>query len=192
MNKTIRVLIHGTGFAGQGHTEAFRFAGAEVVGIVGRTESVTREVANDMDIPYAGTDWEQALTDLQPDIVSIGTPGGAHFDAIKSAIAHGCHIFCDKPMTVDGQSAETLYQLAEEKQLKTAYAASFRYMPHVLFAKRLVAQGAIGEPQEVECMYSLIYFVLRFQSTLEKCCKLEFSSTTNPTLYSFDMVFWVG
>ncbi|MDB9805526.1 Gfo/Idh/MocA family oxidoreductase [Porticoccaceae bacterium] len=152
MNKTIRVLIHGTGFAGQGHTEAFRFAGAEVVGIVGRTESVTREVANDMDIPYAGTDWEQALTDLQPDIVAIGTPGGAHFDAIKSAIAHGCHIFCDKPMTVDGQSAETLYQLAEEKQLKTAYAASFRYMPHVLFAKRLVSQGAIGEPQEVECI----------------------------------------
>jgi len=36
--------------------------------------------------------------------------------------------------------------------VKTAYAASFRYMPHVLFAKRLVAEGAIGEPQEVECI----------------------------------------
>ena len=152
MSEKLKVLIHGSGFAGQGHAEAFRYAGAEVVGIVGRTESVVQEVAATMSIPYAGTDWEQALTDCQPDIVSIGTPGGAHFEAIRLAIAHGCHVFCDKPMTVDGDTAEELYRLASEKGVKTAYAASFRYMPHVLFAKRLVAEGAIGEPQEVECI----------------------------------------
>ena len=37
-------------------------------------------------------------------------------------------------------------------EVKTAYAASYRYMPHALFAKELVAQGAIGEPLEVECV----------------------------------------
>lgn len=152
MSEKLRVLIHGSGFAGQGHAEAFRYAGTEVVGIVGRTERVVQDVAKEMSIPYAGTDWEKALADCQPDIVSIGTPGGAHFEAIKQAIAHGCHVFCDKPMTVDGDTAEELYRLAYEKGVKTAYAASFRYMPHVLFAKRLVAEGAIGEPQEVECI----------------------------------------
>ena len=55
-------------------------------------------------------------------------------------------------MTIDGETARELYHLAEAKGVKTAYAASFRYMPHVLHAKRLVAQGAIGEPQEVECI----------------------------------------
>ncbi len=152
MTTAPRVLIHGTGFAGQGHAEAFRYAGAEIVGIVGRTESVTLKVAEDMNIPYSGMDWDQALKDCKPDIVSIATPGGAHYEAIKSAIAHGCHIFCDKPMTIDGETARELYHLAEAKGVKTAYAASFRYMPHVLHAKRLVAQGAIGEPQEVECI----------------------------------------
>ena len=152
MNKKVRVLIHGTGFAGQGHAEAFRYADAEVVGIVGRTPSVVEDVAKIMSIPYAGTDWKKALSDCQPDAVSIGTPGGAHYEAIKQAIAHGCHIFCDKPMTTDGETARELYELAEEKNLKTAYAASFRYMPEVLHAKRLVAAGAIGEPQEVECI----------------------------------------
>lgn len=152
MSEKLRVLVHGTGFAGQGHAEAFRFAGAEIIGIVGRTESVVRDVAAAMSIPYAGTDWERALTDCQPDIVSIGTPGGAHYEAIKQAIAHSCHVFCDKPMTVDGDTAAELFQLSEKKQVKTAYAASFRYMPYVLHAKRLVAEGAIGEPQEVECI----------------------------------------
>ena len=152
MGRGVRVLVHGTGFAGQGHADAFRYAGAEIVGIVGRTKSVVEAVAADMDIPYAGLDWQQALTDCKPDIVSIATPGGAHYDPIKQAIAQGCHIFCDKPMTADGASAKELFELAEARPVKTAFAASFRYMPEVLHAKRLVADGAIGEPLEVECV----------------------------------------
>ena len=152
MGKTLKVLVHGTGFAGQGHTEAFRYAGAEVIGIVGRTESVVKKVAADLDISYAGTDWQKALTLCQPDIVSIATPGGAHFEPIKQAIAQGCHVFCDKPLTADGETAKILQELAVEHKVKTAFAASFRYMPEVLHAKRLVANGAIGEPLEVECI----------------------------------------
>ncbi|AXT39237.1 gfo/Idh/MocA family oxidoreductase [Alteromonas sp. BL110] len=152
MNKPLKVLIQGTGFAGQGHAEAFRYAGAEVVGIVGRTESVVKEVAENLSIPYASTDWDDALEVCKPDIVSIATPGGAHESAIISAIEKGCHVFSDKPLSTTGESATRLYKLAEKKGVKTAFAASFRYMPDVLFAKRLVAEGKIGEPLEAECI----------------------------------------
>jgi len=152
MDRKLKVLVSGTGFAGQGHTDAFRALGAEVVGIVGRTSSVVSDVAQKMTIPYSGTDWQQALKDCQPDIVSIGTPGGAHYESITQAIAHGCHVFCDKPLTDSGTSAHELYSLAKAKNVKTAFASSFRYMPHVQHAKQLVAQGAIGEPVEVECI----------------------------------------
>jgi predicted dehydrogenase len=152
MSKSIKVLVHGTGFAGQGHAEAFREAGVEVIGIVGRTESVVQDVSKEMNIAYAGTDWAKALAECQPDIVSIATPGGAHFEPIKQAIAAGCHVFCDKPLTADGDTAKALYQLATDKGVKTAFAASFRYMPEVIHAKRLVKNGFIGEPLEVECV----------------------------------------
>ena len=152
MSEKLKVLVHGTGFAGQGHSDAFRNAGAEIVGMVGRTESVVREVTEKMAIPYGGTDWQQALQDCQPDIVSIGTPGGAHVEPIKQAIAQGCHVFCDKPLTESGETAKELYELATKKGVKTAFAASFRYMPHIIHSKRLVAEGAIGEPLEVECI----------------------------------------
>ena len=152
MRKPIKVLIQGTGFAGQGHAEAFRYVGAEVVGIVGRTESVVKEVAAQLAIPYAGTHWEEALQTLKPDIVSIATPGGAHEIPIIQAIQHGCHVFSDKPLSTTGESAQRLYELAEQKQVKTAFAASFRYMPDVIHAKRLIEAGEIGEPQEVECI----------------------------------------
>ncbi|SFR43646.1 Gfo/Idh/MocA family protein [Litoreibacter janthinus] len=152
MSPKLNVLIAGTGFAGQGHAEAFRGAGANVVGIVGRTQSVVSEVATKMAIPDAGTNWQDALTSCQPDIVSIATPGGAHYEPIKQAIEYGCHVFCDKPMTDSGDTAAELYQLAQRNGVKTAYAASFRYAPSVLHAKQLVAEGAIGEPVEVECI----------------------------------------
>ena len=148
----LKVLIAGTGFAGQGHADAFRAAGADVVGIVGRTPHVVQDVAAKMGIPFAGCDWQEALETCQPDIVSIATPGGAHYAPIKQAIAIGCHVFCDKPMTDDSATAIELNALAQAKGIKTAYAASFRYAPSVLHAKRLVAAGAIGEPTEVECI----------------------------------------
>ncbi|MFB9055477.1 Gfo/Idh/MocA family protein [Mariniflexile ostreae] len=152
MDNKLKVLISGSGFAGQGHADAFRAAGVEVVGIVGRTESVVKEVATKKTIPYFGTDWEQALKDCQPDIVSIATPGGAHYEPIKQAIAFGCHVFSDKPLTDSADSAVALYELAIKKNVKTAYASSFRYMPCIQHAKQLVANGAIGEPTEVECI----------------------------------------
>lgn len=150
MDKKLKVLVSGTGFAGQGHTDAFRAVGAEVVGIVGRTPDVVSKVAEKMAIPYSGTDWRQALEDCQPDIVSIATPGGAHYKTIKQAIEFGCHVYSDKPLTDAGESALELYELAKKASIKTAFASSFRYMPCVIHAKRLVANGAIGEPVEAE------------------------------------------
>lgn len=147
-----KVLVYGTGFAGQGHAAAFRDAGAEVVGIVGRTEKVVEEVAAKLDIPYFGTNWQLALEVCKPDIVAIATPGGAHVEPIKDAIQFGCHVFCDKPLTESGESAVEIYRLAQKRGVKTAFASSFRYMPNIIHAKQLVEQGAIGEPLEVECI----------------------------------------
>jgi len=152
MEDNLKVLICGTGYAGEGHTKAFRRCSADVVGMVGRTESVLNEVSAKLDIPYASMDWGQALKDCQPDIVAIGTPGGAHVEPITQAIEHGCHVFCDKPLTQDGDSARRLHEMAAAKGVKTAFAASYRYTPEILHAKQLIADGTIGEPLETECI----------------------------------------
>ena len=92
-----KVLVYGSGFAGQGHTQAFRNAGADVVGMVGRNAAVVAEVSAAMDITYCSTNWQQALVDCTPDIVSIGTPGGAHVEPIKQAMAKGATCSATNP-----------------------------------------------------------------------------------------------
>jgi predicted dehydrogenase len=98
MDRKLKVLVSGTGFASQGHTDAFRAADCDVVGIVGRTEHLVKEVAQKKGIHFSGMNWVQAIDECQPDIVAIGTPGGAHFETITQAINKGCHVFCDKPL----------------------------------------------------------------------------------------------
>ena len=152
MSDTLRGVVFGSGFAGQGHAEAMRSCGIEVVGMVSRTEEVVTQVASGMGIPHSSTDWTGTLDALAPDIVAIGTPGGAHYEQMLAAIERGCHIFCDKPLTTSAATSKELYVAARDRGLKTAYAASFRYQPHALLAKKLIAEGVIGEPFETECI----------------------------------------
>ena len=152
MQEPLIGLVFGSGFAGQGHAEAMRYCGIEVVGMVSRTEQVVKRVADEMQIPYASTDWFAALEELRPDIIAIGTPGGAHYEQTLAAIEIGCHVFCDKPLTTSAETSKHLHQAAVDKDVKTAYAASFRYQPYALLAKKLIAEGAIGEPFETECI----------------------------------------
>ncbi|GAB5493874.1 MAG: hypothetical protein Phog2KO_40890 [Phototrophicaceae bacterium] len=142
----------GSGFAGQGHTEALRYCGVEVVGMVSRTKDVVEDVCAKLNIPYASTDWTQALSDLQPDIVAIATPGGAHFEAIMQALSQGCHVFSDKPLAETAEKSQQLYEQSKVAGVKTAYAASYRYQPNVLHAKELIQQGKVGQPLEIECI----------------------------------------
>ncbi len=41
----MKLLVYGTGFAGEGHIDAFRAAGTDVIGIAGRTPKVVGELA---------------------------------------------------------------------------------------------------------------------------------------------------
>jgi predicted dehydrogenase len=92
------------------------------------------------------------LSALRPDIVAVGTPGGAHYEPVMAALAQGCRIFCDKPLAATADEARRIYQRSREMGVKGAYAASYRYQPCALFARALVAGGAIGEPWEAECI----------------------------------------
>ena len=152
MKTKLTALVLGSGYAGQGHTEALRYCDVDVVGIVSRNQHTVEETAQKLNIPYASTSWEDALKELQPSIVTIGTPGGVHFEPIMQALDHKAHVYCDKPLAETAEKAQLLYERAEALNVKTAYAASYRYQPNVLYARELIEQGHIGKPLEIECI----------------------------------------
>lgn len=151
-NDKLRALILGSGYAGEGHTLALRRAGVDVIAMAGRTATAVEAAARRLDIPYPGTDYRRMLADLQPDIVAVGTPGGAHLEQCLAAIEADCHVLCDKPLATTAAEARQIYLAAKDKGVKTAYAASYRYQPQALYARQLVRSGVIGPVWEVECI----------------------------------------
>lgn len=149
---TLRAMIIGSGYAGQGHAMALRDCGVEIVAMASRTADVVERVAAELGIPQTGTDWRQMLIEVQPDLVAIATPGGPHMEMASTCIEAGCHIYIDKPLATTASDARQLWEQARAAGVKTAYAASYRYQPAVTLAMELLAAGAIGIVRETECV----------------------------------------
>jgi predicted dehydrogenase len=147
---TLRAVVIGCGWAGEGHTCALRYCGVEVVAICGRQASVVQAVAVRLEIPLASTDWGQTLETLKPDIVALTTPAALRGEVVELAAALGCHIVCEKPLAANATEARWLYTLAEQAGIQHAYAATHRYDPAIAWLAELLRNNTIGQLREVD------------------------------------------
>src|SRR5215216_7411446 len=111
-----RVLVVGLGNMGMSHALAYtRIPGFEVVG------ACERRIA-ERTLPEALTgakkfdNFEKALAELKPDVVSINTLPDTHADFAIKAMKAGAHVFVEKPLALTVESAQEVVDTA--KQLK--------------------------------------------------------------------------
>ena len=147
---TLRAVVVGAGFAGEGHTLALRDAGVEVVAICARTAEVVQAVAARLGVPEASTDWQQTLQQVRPEIVAVATPGSLRAPVIEAAAGLGAHLYCDKPLAPDGPRGGAPLPPGTGAGVKHALAATHRYDPSVEWLAELVREGTIGPLLEVE------------------------------------------
>lgn len=89
---------------------------------------------------------EELLGDAGVDIVVIGTPTPSHPDLVESAARAGKHVLCEKPMALDLASCRRMIAVCEEAGVHLAIGHSLRFWTAFLACRRLVREGAIGEP----------------------------------------------
>ncbi len=150
---TLRAIVIGAGWAGEGHTKALRSAGIEVTALCGRTPQPAQAMAGKLGIADVRFDWREALSALQPDIVSVATPASAHLEIVLAASLQGCHIVCEKPLGLDAAQARAMLQAVEQAGVKHGYCATSRYAPAAVYAQTLLAAGLIGQVQEIEVIH---------------------------------------
>ena len=98
MAKTKRVLVVGLGHMGMSHALAYtRIPGLEVVGVCTRhIDKVKLPDALAKAKKYS--DYDTALKELKPDIVSVNTLPDTHADYSIKAMEAGAHVFVEKPL----------------------------------------------------------------------------------------------
>lgn len=113
---------------------------------------VTRDAAKAEEYPGAKS-WptvEEAIEDSAVDAVYIALPVAMHADAAIRALRAGKHVLCEKPMAMN--EAEAARIAAEAEASGRVFGVSYyrRLYPKLLRARRLIAEGAIGQPVLVE------------------------------------------
>lgn len=147
-----RIGIIGTGrIAERFIPEAKLVSGVSTQGVYNPHMESTVRFANKWEInPYKDIeDFYKAV-----DVVYIASPHETHYEYIKSALEHGRHVLCEKPMVLIRAQAEELFALAKEKNLilfegiKTAYCPGF----HKLLG--IACSGTIGSVRNVEACFT--------------------------------------
>lgn len=127
--------------------------GIEIVAVQGvpGNETQVKELCAANGVPHAVFSFE-ALTALDIDTVYIAVPNFLHFTYCKQALEVGLNVIVEKPITSNLTEAQTLRELAEEKQLFLFEAVTTVYFDS--FAKIKEWLGRIGTVKMVHCNYS--------------------------------------
>lgn len=125
----------------------------QIVAVGSRSPERGKEFAETYGIPTYYASYEELLADSQLEAVYVATPNRLHFEDCKRCLEAGKHVLCEKPLTTRAEDSEELYRLAEEKGLFLMEALWIRFLPLYEKLKTLLAEGAIGEIQSVECQY---------------------------------------
>ncbi|MFT8778420.1 MAG: Gfo/Idh/MocA family oxidoreductase [Gluconacetobacter liquefaciens] len=96
---------------------------------------------------YDGLD--ELLNDKTVDIVVNLTTPESHFTVNQAALNAGKHVYCEKPMALSVEEAETLAHLAEQKNLILCGAPANGLSDAFTLARSLMEKGEIGRPNLV-------------------------------------------
>ncbi|NNM82267.1 MAG: Gfo/Idh/MocA family oxidoreductase [Burkholderiales bacterium] len=101
-------------------------------------------------------DFAGMLESENPEIVSICTPDGTHFEMIGQAIRHPSvrAVLAEKPLSTGISQAEEIVALAESRGVFLAVNYTRRYCPGFDRLRKLIALGQLGDIQTVSGHYT--------------------------------------
>lgn len=97
---------------------------------------------------YVGLDAYRKLIDSDIDVVLLATPPGFRPEQLRYAIEKGKHVFCEKPMAVDGPGVRHVMEtvkMAKDKKLNLVAGFCWRYSNYILETFDRVHKGDIGD-----------------------------------------------
>lgn len=88
------------------------------------------------------------------DAVYIAAPHETHYNYIRSALKHGKHVICEKPMVLKRQQAEELVAFAKERSLVLFEGVKTAYCPGFSRLLGIACSGMIGSVRNVEACFT--------------------------------------
>ena len=144
------VMIGAGGIVKDAHLPAYRKAGFTVWGIVNRTAAKAQALADEFGIPNVFTSLSDAVTAAPADAVYDLALMPEQYPAVLDQLPDGAVVLIQKPFGQNLAEARVLLDICHRKGLVAAVNTQLRFAPYVAVARKLIAEGAIGELYDLE------------------------------------------
>ena len=152
MSKDVAVLLVGTGGYGQGYVEALPGLaghGARIAGAVEtRPENLSRLRELFPDTPSYET-MEEFYRRHNADLAVISTPFHLHRAQCITALEHGSHVLCEKPLCSTVEDAREIINARDRVDRFVAVGYQWCYSDAVRELKRDALAGRLGRPKRM-------------------------------------------
>ena len=116
-----------------------------------------QRVAKDQGIASVVTDYREAISREDVDIVSVCTPDYFHREHTVAALEAGKHVLCEKPMALSIEDCRAMTDAAQANDRLLMVGQVGRFAPGFKQAKEIIDSGRIGELFFVESEYAHSY-----------------------------------
>lgn len=154
----IKLAIIGVGLIGPRHAQAAsKDPNITLVALVDRSPAAAQlaTTLNTRHYPSLAALLENSQD--KPDAALVSTPNSTHVELSKQLLSAGIHVLCEKPLSVDSASGQSLvaHAAAQHRRLLTGHHR--RFNPYVVAAKRILTSttAAVGRVTAVSGLWAL-------------------------------------
>jgi predicted dehydrogenase len=143
------------GFIGAGQIAGLHARGyaksdlGRIFAVCDTDETIARARAAEWGADRVYTDYHELLADPAVDAVEVLSPHHLHCEMTVAALEAGKHTSVQKPMANTMAEADAMVAAGRRSGNLLRVLENFRYYPAYTLAKRLIDEGAIGEPQSI-------------------------------------------
>lgn len=101
-----------------------------------------------------GGAFEAAIADPEVDALILTTPNTLHEEQVRAAAAAGKHVYCEKPLGLNGASARRSVEACRAAGVVLGIGHERRWEPAMQETARLVRDGALGTIMHAESAFS--------------------------------------
>lgn len=165
MAERIGIAMVGYSFMGKAHSQAWRNVHRffslplepTMKVVVGRNAEAVEAAAETLGWEESSTDWRTTIQRDDIGLVDICTPGDSHAEIAIEALKAGKHVLCEKPMANSVEQAQVMTDVAQDAWNRSGAIAmvgfTYRRIPAIQLARKLVADGRIGRIYHVRAQY---------------------------------------
>jgi len=153
MADRVGIAVIGFGWMGQAHSRSYlriptlfadRPADPELVICADNVPARAAEAVRSFGFAEATSDPGEAIGHPDVDVVVVAAPNMLHEELCVAAAAAGKHVFCEKPVGGTPEQTARIEKAARQAGVITGVGYNYRWAPLVLYARRLIEDGALG------------------------------------------------